>query len=640
MLDTIRSSINIKLLLAMILGSIVIAAISAVMLQRIKQQNTELVGVTTADQVAGEIFAFRNLYSSELLPRAKSHGAQATYDFEATDDMLPFPATLVKTMGSQIQETNPGTTVRYYSEFPFAPRVGTAEAELDEFDHAALNAFEENPHEPYYRLEERGDSLVMRYVVADVMQEGCVECHNSHPDSLKQDWEVGEVRGGLEIVIPVDEAEIGLNNGTILLTTLVICGLASISLFTWYIMQHNVLRPLTATSRAMATVQEGDFSVRAPVYSNDEMGVLATRVNKMIETTGEIVSSAEKERDDLQSSVFTLLSEVSGVAEGDLTANAEVSDGALGAVADSFNYMISQLRTIINDVQDATLQVSSSANEVQTTAEHLTMGSESQAAQILDTSAAIDEMTVSIQQVSENAALSATVGEQARANAEKGAEAVRDTIEGMDRIRGQVQDTSKRIKRLGDSSQRIGEIVNLIDDIADRTSILALNASIQAELAGDAGRSFAVVAEEVESLAERSTQATQQIGILIRNIQSEINEAIAAMESTSDETIIGAEIANEAGQRLHEIETVSDKLSELINSISLAAKQQARGSETIARSMTEIAEVTQQTAAGTREATSSIGNLAVLADDLRSSVSAFKLPNEEQNDDEYEAHLN
>jgi twitching motility protein PilJ len=328
----------------------------------------------------------------------------------------------------------------------------------------------------------------------------------------------------------------------------------------------------------------------------------------------------------MQAAVVRLLDEVSGVAEGDLTAEAEVTADFTGAIADSFNFMIAQLREIVSGVQGATLQVSSSANEIQATAEHLAQGSESQAMQISDAAAAIEEMAVSIQQVSENATLSATVGEQALTNARQGTQSVHDTMEGMNRIRDQVQETAKRIKRLGESSQEIGEIVQLIDDIADRTSILALNASIQAAMAGEAGRGFAVVAEEVERLAERSTDATKQIASLVRTIQNETGEAVSAMEDATRDVVEGSVLAEQAGQALSEIESVSNRLAELIQSISLASKQQARGSETLAKSMDEIAEVTQQTAAGTRQAAVSISTMASLADELRGSVSAFQLP--------------
>jgi len=369
----------------------------------------------------------------------------------------------------------------------------------------------------------------------------------------------------------------------------------------------------------------GNFEARAEVTSGDELGTLTTSLNAMLDNTLALIQTRE-ERDTMQAAVIKLLDEVSGVAEGDLTAEAEVTADVTGAIADSFNFMIGQLREIVSGVQGATLQVSSSANEIQATAEHLAQGSESQAMQISDAAAAIEEMAVSIQQVSENATLSATVGEQALTNARQGTQSVHDTMEGMNRIRDQVQETAKRIKRLGESSQEIGEIVQLIDDIADRTSILALNASIQAAMAGEAGRGFAVVAEEVERLAERSTDATKQIASLVRTIQNETGEAVSAMEDATRDVVEGSVLAEQAGQALGEIEAVSNRLAELIQSISLASKQQARGSETLAKSMDEIAEVTQQTAAGTRQAAVSISTMASLADELRSSVSTFRLP--------------
>ena len=391
----------------------------------------------------------------------------------------------------------------------------------------------------------------------------------------------------------------------------------------------GVSRPLT---RQIDKIQEtfslvgmGDFDARVEVVSRDELGEMAASLNAMLDNTLTLIQSNE-ERERIQNAIMKLLDEISGVAERDLTVEAEVTADMTGAIADSFNMMIEQLREIISDVQDTTLQVSASANEVQATTEHLAIGSEEQAAQIVETSVAIDEMAASIQQVSEHAALSATVGEQAINNAQQGARAVQETIGGMNRIREQVQETAKRIKRLGESSQEIGEIVQLISDIADRTSILALNASIQAAMAGEAGRGFAVVAEEVERLAERSTEATKQIDALIRTIQNETYEAVAAMETMTNDVVAGSELAHNAGQALEEIEAVSTQLGELIQSISLASRQQARGSETIARSMNEIAEVTQQTAAGAKQAAISINNLSELADDLRSSVSTFKLP--------------
>jgi methyl-accepting chemotaxis protein len=373
-------------------------------------------------------------------------------------------------------------------------------------------------------------------------------------------------------------------------------------------------------------VNAGNFDARVEVLSNDELGQMARNLNGMLDTLLALVQTQE-ERNALQASIEKLRAEVADVAEGDLTVEAEITPDLTGPIADSFNIMIAELRNIISNVQEATVEVSTSANEIRATTEFLAQGSETQAAQIVDTAAAIDEMTVAVQQVSHNATISATVAEQAQANAKQGAQAVRDTIEGMNRIRDQVQETAKRIKRLGERAQEIGEIVQVIREIAKRTSILALNASLEAATAGEAGRGFAVVAEDVKRLAERSTNATRQIADLIQAMQNETNEAVAAMEDGTREVVEGSQLANQAGHTLDEIETVSNRLAELIQSISQTSQQQARGSESVARSMGEIADVTQQTAAGTKQTAVLISRLAGLADGLRASVSTFKLPN-------------
>ena len=410
-----------------------------------------------------------------------------------------------------------------------------------------------------------------------------------------------------------------------LFTALVVLAAVILVVAAAFVLSGGLVRQIRAIGDLFAQIGAGNLKARAPVVSRDELGAMAGSLNSMLDNTLTLIQSRE-DRDRIQASIRKLLEEVSGVAEGDLTGEAEVTPDVTGAIADSFNVMIAELRRIIGEVRDTTLQVSSSASEIHTTTEHLAQGSEAQALQILDTTAAVDEMAVSVQQVSETSAQAAAVAEQALANARTGADSVGKTISGMNAIRGQVQETARRIKRLGESSQEIGEIVQLIGDIADRTSILALNASIQAAMAGEAGRGFAVVAEEVERLAERSAEATKRIATLIRSVQGETVEAVSAMEATTREVVAGSTLANDAGRTLGEIEAVSNRLSELIQSISLAAKQQARGSESVAKSMSEISEVTQQTSAGTKQAAVAIRNLAELADELRESLDRFRLP--------------
>jgi twitching motility protein PilJ len=329
-----------------------------------------------------------------------------------------------------------------------------------------------------------------------------------------------------------------------------------------------------------------------------------------------------------QNAILRLLDELADLADGDLTTTATVTEDFTGAIADSINYTIDQLRVLVSRINETSARVASAAQETQQTALHLAEASEHQAQEIAGASAAVNEMAVTIDQVSANAAESAGVAERSVSIANNGAKVVQNTIHGMDTIREQIQETSKRIKRLGESSQEIGDIVSLINDIADQTNILALNAAIQASMAGDAGRGFAVVADEVQRLAERSATATKQIEALVKTIQNDTNEAVISMEQTTAEVVRGARLAQDAGVALEEIETVSANLAELIQNISNAARQQAASAGHISNTMNVIQEITSQTSAGTSATAAAIGNLAGMAIKLRESVAGFKLPEE------------
>jgi len=350
--------------------------------------------------------------------------------------------------------------------------------------------------------------------------------------------------------------------------------------------------------------------------------------NTWTATRKRLVNTAETNERN-QTAILRLLDELADLADGDLTTTATVTEDFTGAIADSINFTIDQLRILVARINETAVNVSAAAQETQQTALHLAEASEHQAQEIAGASAAVNEMAVTIDQVSANAAESAAVAERAVSIAGNGAKVVQNTIHGMDTIREQIQDTSKRIKRLGESSQEIGDIVSLINDIADQTNILALNAAIQASMAGDAGRGFAVVADEVQRLAERSAAATKQIEALVKTIQNDTNEAVISMEQTTSEVVRGARLAQDAGVALEEIENVSSSLAELIQNISNAARQQASSAGHISNTMNVIQEITTQTSAGTSATAQSIGNLAEMALDLRESVAGFKLPEED-----------
>jgi len=327
-----------------------------------------------------------------------------------------------------------------------------------------------------------------------------------------------------------------------------------------------------------------------------------------------------------QEAIMRLLDEMGSLAEGDLTVKATVTEDMTGAIADSINFAVEQLRSLVATINDTSVQVAASAQETQATAMHLAEAAEHQAQEISSASDRISEIAASINQVSKNSAESAEVAQRSVQIATNGAGVVRQTIAGMDSIRDQIQETSKRIKRLGESSQEIGSIVELINDISEQTNILALNAAIQAASAGEAGRGFAVVADEVQRLAERASNATKRIETLVQTIQSDTNEAVSSMEQTTSEVVAGARLAEDAGTALGEIEKVSSDLSNLIQGISSAAQQQSSAASNITQTMHTIQQITSQTSQGANQTAESIGNLAQLAADLRRSVADFKLP--------------
>ena len=353
----------------------------------------------------------------------------------------------------------------------------------------------------------------------------------------------------------------------------------------------------------------------------------------MVRATNQQLRETAEKNERNQNAIMRLLDEIEDLADGDLTVTASVTEDFTGTIADSINYSVDQLRDLVATINLTAGQVAGAVQDTQATAMHLAQASEHQAQQIAEASTAIEQMAQSIDQVSANAAESSAVAERSVEIANKGNEVVHNTIHGMDNIREQIQDTAKRIKRLGESSQEIGDIVSLIDDIADQTNILALNAAIQASMAGDAGRGFAVVADEVQRLAERSSAATRQIETLVRAIQADTNEAVISMEQTTTEVVRGARLAQDAGVALEEIEGVSKTLAALIQSISNAAQQQTSSAGQISLTMNVIQQITTQTSSGSTATAESIGNLAKMASQLRRSVSGFTLPAPKQADD-------
>jgi len=401
-------------------------------------------------------------------------------------------------------------------------------------------------------------------------------------------------------------------------------GLAVVTaLMAIFVLSKRVLKPAEELAKFSERFAAGDARARAEVDSEDEFGFIAENCNRAIAKVAHAATN-QQAQDLLQRSITDLLNTINQVARGDLTIRGKVTNDALGNVVDSVNFMLDNFMKVLERVRKAAIDVSTSANQILNATDEMTAGATQQDQEITNTSSAVEELTVSMKQVSNNAEASAEAARRALDAAEQGNRAVSDTLEGMQRIRASVQATAKKIKSLGDRSLEISEIINVINDITEQTNLLALNAAIEAARAGEAGRGFAVVADEVRKLAEHSRSATKDIAALIKAIQAETNEAVVVMEEGTREVEVGAGLADQAGKALEAISSVVRQSAELVQEISLASKQQVRGTEGVANAMQIISGITRQTTQGARQTAATVGNMVKLSDQLNEALGQFR----------------
>jgi methyl-accepting chemotaxis protein len=392
-----------------------------------------------------------------------------------------------------------------------------------------------------------------------------------------------------------------------------------------YLVNLTITRPLRQLASLTRRIAKGDTTARAKVSGHDEIYMVATSMNNMLDNIVHLIQEAQAQRDILQAQVEKLVSEVSGVGEGDLRIQAEVTADALGVLADSFNYMIEELSSLIVRVKMVAREVENSTTMTYERMTQLVEADDIQIQQITGAAVEVERMADSSRQVADRARVLYNVAREARQTAQNGRQSVRQTVEGMGRINENVIETSTKVQTLGESSREINNIVEVISNIAHQTNRLALDAAIQAAMAGENGKGFGAVAADIRRLAERAKDQASMIARIVRSVGEDIAAAAIAMRDTERETSTGSKLAQEAGVALESIFSVVERQAHEIEIINQMATQQLQSSGAVVQIMQGVSESTQQSSASTRDAAQNMERLARLAEQLLASVEAFKL---------------
>ena len=530
----------------------------------LKDAALEQAGLAAASSALKSAEEARMFYAREIVPKAGAKGVQIKHDFKGRDDTIPVPATLIRALADSDKS---GNGLRLYSRQPFAFRKGE-ETRLDPFEEEALAWLEKNPGGTFHRIERRDGVPVMRLAKADIMvSETCTTCHNGHPDSPRRDWKVGDVRGALAVSVPIGamEGQISGRFGTAALWLAACVGLGA-ALFAW--VARGVRRPLEAVVEAAEqAVASDDFSRGVPVGGTRETVRVGEAINRLLE----------------------------------------------------------KFRGILAEAGRSSESIAQASNGLSVTSAEVSRSTAAQADAAASVAAAIEQASVSVSETAGSARSASDVVENARAGVERALAAMAETVSNVNAVAGLIRESGDNMEALDLSSKKIGGIVRVIKEIADQTNLLALNAAIEAARAGEQGRGFAVVADEVRSLAERTSKATQEIAALIEDIQGQVEGSVGGMQRANTQVAGSLELVGRTESALREIGENSRCVADNVQSIADAIREQDAAIQQVAANMEKIAQMTEENSAAAASGSETAVELDRLAGTLRSAVTRFRV---------------
>ncbi|MCC6531439.1 MAG: methyl-accepting chemotaxis protein [Burkholderiales bacterium] len=551
-----RISLRWQLLVPVVVGGVIVALGVIWVMSLVRTETAAQAGVNTASAVAAQLTTLRAFYTEQIVVRARASGMAIDHDFAAKDNALPLPATMVKSLGTALAAEHPGMSVRLYSRYPFPFRAKGER--YDEFEQRALAALETTPGKPYWAVETVAGRRSVRYAVADTMKDGCVGCHNAHAASPKTDWKPGDVRGVLAVTVPIDVVGAEIDRGMSRLALAVLIGIGLIAAGALVMserVRHSGARLCASLEDA---VRDKDFTARIEVEGGAELVRIGASVSAL-----------------------------------------------MGSCADSY-------RSLAGGAQ----AISAAVERVAHCSEQIQRSSQVQTEATASTAAAVQELTVSINHIADNTRDTRAMTEAASAASHAGRAAAQEASSAMERIAQTVTDSAAMITLLGQRSSEISGIAGVIKDIAEQTNLLALNAAIEAARAGEQGRGFAVVADEVRKLAERTSTATAQIEDMIGSIQQEIAGAVERLQHGSTQVSAGVRMSNDVAGALGKMEDDARATLTRVAEVANAAGEQGAAAHEIARNVERIARMTEE---NMREAAQTLASVR----HLQTSMQAF-----------------